>query len=396
MKYYIPKYYLDKLNRIVKSLAKKTSVVYEVHEDDTKLESAQVFVQDEYTGAVVMRNFNYVVVGVDLEINYKVGNYELVAELEHTGSGNIIRKINENYNVPVWYRDVNCKCDHCKTNRYRKNTFLLVDKTKDYDDYKQVGSNCLNEYTGIDAESIAEKLSRIGPILRLALGECDEMSDDFKEFLKESYRQYETVEEMSNLFYQILLKNGYSRDRENPFSELNNYQYDKNLEPKVKELLDVINTDWYEEENDYCYNVSVVLKLEYVEYKHWRILLSYLWSAMRYLEKQKIRELERAGLTQSYLGEVGQRIEFEVKDLKLLYTKWTNYSYQGEETYVYRILTTSNNVIIWSTGNPLTKKDSPDRFECYGKPFTKIKATIKNLEEYKGEKQTVVTRGVCL
>lgn len=387
MKYYIPVYYLSKAKNIIKSLSKKTKVTFEVYENDTHLEVAQLFVTDENTGGVVMRAFNYKVVGIELDVNYKIGDYELVAELEHTENGNIIRKINYNYNVPEMYRSTGCYCEHCKTNRLRKNTFLLADKSGSF---KQVGSNCLNDYTGIDSESVINKLSNLSFILR----EYEIGSDtEFEEFLREPVNRLEPVEEMSNLFYQILLKDGYKKDSANPFYELNNLNYDKSLEPKVKELLNVINTDWYENGNDYCHNVSVVLKNQYVEYKHWRILLSYLWSAMMYLERQKQRELARRGLNNEYLGELGSRIEFEIKSFKLLYTKYSNYTYSGEETYVYRILTTSNNVVIWSTGNILRESEE-GKFLCYSTPFTKIKATIKNLEEYRGEKQTVVTRGV--
>ena len=386
MKYYIPKYYLSKLNSLVKALSKKTKVVYKVYDTDTHLETAQLFVVDENTGGVVMRAFNYLVIGVELEVDYKIGDYELVAELEHTDGGNIIRKINYSYDVPEFYRSTKCYCEHCKTNRYRKNTFLLVDKSGNY---KQVGSNCLNEYTGVDSEALVNKCSNLSFIIESITGEVED--EAFKEYLKSNWRSYESVEDMANLFYQLLLKNGYKKEANNPFDGLNDLEYKKELEPEVKKLLDVINTDWYEEGNDYCYNVSVVLKLQYIEVKHWRILMSYLNSAMIYLQKKLEREMALKGLNNNYLGEVGKRIEFDVKAIKLLYTKWTNYSYNGEETYVYRILTTTNSVVIWSTGNILTVED--DKFKCYNRYFKSIKATIKSLEEYKGEKQTVVTRG---
>ena len=391
MWYYIPKYYLPKLNSLMKSLAKKTKVVYEVDENDTKLENAQFYVRDDESGNVVLRNFSYVVVNCNIEVDYKIGDYELVAELEHTGAGNIIRKINLKYDVPEMYRNTGCYCEHCKTNRARKNTFLLLDKSGNY---KQVGSNCLNDYTGIDSESVVEKVSRLTFLLRSAEYGYDQMEEEFREYLKNTYRHYETVEELSNLFYQILLKDGYSKESDNPFHDLNNIQYDKELQFKVDELLDVINTNWYEEDNDYCHNVKMVLNLWYVEPKHWRILLSYLNSAMLYLERQKARELERQGLKNEYLGEIGQRIEFEVKSFKLLYTYYTYYTPYGEENYCYRFLTPDNHIIIWSTSGRI--KEVEKGFELNDKFFKKLKGTIKNLEEYKGEKQTVITRGAVV
>lgn len=381
MKYYVPKYYLGKLEKLVKALQKKTNVKFEYDENDAKIEKFVDHSTPEY------KEYRYLAIGVELEIDYKVGDYELVAELEHTGNGNIIRQINFEIEVPKTYRSVPCQCEHCKTNRKRNNTFLLVDKQHNF---KQVGKNCLNEYTGIDTLSIINKVSALGFLLQEDMLELD---DEFKQWLTHSAPSYEPIDYMANLFYQIILKNGYSKV--SPFEDLNNLQYCDELQPKVEEILNVVNTDWYNDDNDYCYNVKIVLGLEYVEPKHWKILLSYINSAMLYLQKQEQKKLELQGLTNEYLGNVGDRIEFEVKAIKLLYTRYTNYSYRGEENYVYRILTTTNNVVIWTTQLSLIKNSAPDCFMCQQKPFTKIKATIKDLKEYKGEKQTIITRGKC-
>ena len=118
MKYYIPKYHLEKLEKLVKALQKKTNVTFEVFENDTKVEE---FVDYSQPDQPVYR---YLTIAVELEINYKVGDYELVAELEHTGAGNIIRQINKDIQVPTTYRNVPCRCEHCNTLRKRNNTHI--------------------------------------------------------------------------------------------------------------------------------------------------------------------------------------------------------------------------------------------------------------------------------
>ena len=375
MKYYIATYYRAKLEKLINALRKKTTVKYEVFNDDYKIQ----------TCTDGKNEYRYMTFGVDIEVDYKVGNYELVAELEHTGNGNIIRQINFDIEVPKSYRKVSCQCEHCKTNRQRKNTFLLVDKDNNF---KQVGKTCLNDYTGIDTLYIVNKVSSLH---FLTSGQVD---DEFLEFLKSnSAPKYEPLEVMANIFYQIVLENGYKKDDNNPFYNVNDYKYRDDLEDKVEQLLNVVNTDWYNDDSSYCYNVKVMLGLGYVEFRHWKLLLSYINSAMLYLQKQLAKELERQGLNNDYLGNVGDKIEFEVKSVKLLYTKYTNYSWRGEESYVYRILTTTNNVVIWNT--QLALNENTNFFECNSVPFTKIKATIKKLDEYKGEKQTVITRGKC-
>ena len=381
MKYYIPKIYLSKLEKIVKSLQKKTDVKFEYDEDDIKIET---FV-DHTTPA--HQEYKYLTIGVELEVNYKVGDYELVAELEHTVAGNIIRQINFEHSVPEMYRTTDCYCEHCQTKRKRNNTFLLVDKNNNF---KQVGKSCLNDYTGVDTISIIEKVNSLSFLLNKSFLGLDE---EFMNYLRTSAPKYEPLDYMANLFYQIIQKDGYSKERPNPFANLEDYKYNKDLDDKVEKILDIVNTEWYNDASDYCHNVKVMLKLGHIERKHWKLLLSYINSAMFYIQKQEQRELEKQGLTNEYLGNVGDKVEFEVKDIKILYTKHTNYSYRGEESYVYRILTTNNNIVIWNTQLALIKNENPDCFQCNGTPFTKIKATIKTLSDYKGEKQTVVTRG---
>lgn len=362
MKYYIPKFYLDKLEKLVKSLQKKTNVEFKVYEDDIKLETFIDHMSPEH------KRYKYLTIGIELNIDYKVGDYEIVAELEHHSIGNIIRQINMDYEVPNQYKTCEPICEHCNKIRNRANTFLLVDKNNNF---KQVGKTCLNDYTGIDTLSILNKVSSI----TFLLGNNLENDDEFKEYLFNYSPKYEPLDYMANLFYQIVLNEGYSKNNENPFKHYEDYQYRKDLEPKVEELLNVVNTNWYNENSNYCHNVKVMLGLEFIEYRHWRLLLSYINSAMTYLGNQFI-------LNNEYLGNIGDKIEFDVRSIKLLYSKRVDIGYnRWTSTGVYRIITTTNQVVIWNSSN-----DIPDNVKH-------IKATIKKLTEYKGEKQTVITRG---
>lgn len=378
MKYYITKYHLEKLEKLVKALQKKTNVTFEVFENDTKVEE---FVDHSQPDQPVYR---YLTIAVELEINYKVGDYELVAELEHTGAGNIIRQINKDIQVPTTYRNVPCRCEHCNTLRKRNNTFLLVDKNNNF---KQVGKNCLNEYTGIDTVSIINKVSSIS----FLLSEDLEYDVEFMEWLRSNNAPtYDPLDYMANIMYQIILEDGYSKESTDPFKHIREYNYRKELQPKVEEILNVVNTDWYKDENDYCHNVKVVLSLDYIEPKHWRILLSYINSAMNYLQRQQQKKLELEGLNNDYLGNVGDKVEFEIQTMKLLYTRETYYTWRGEISYVYRIVTTTNQVVIWKTS---TSVDCDNMLLTDASTFKGLKGTIKELNEYKGEKQTVITRG---
>lgn len=77
-----------------------------------------------------------------------------------------------------------------------------------------------------------------------------------------------------------------------------------------------------------------------------------------------------------YLGNVGDRITFTA-------TARLISSYEGEYGWsgLYKFVDDDGNIIMWSTNKELDNSK-----------YT-ITATIKNLQEYRGEKQTVVTRG---
>lgn len=88
--------------------------------------------------------------------------------------------------------------------------------------------------------------------------------------------------------------------------------------------------------------------------------------------------------TSIYYGEPKQRITHKVK-LKEVYSFETNYTYRGETSYLYLFEDSENHVFTWrtSTGFGVDLKN--------GAEIT-IKGTIKEHREYKGTRQTVLTR----
>ena len=221
MKYYIFRFNLGKLKSLVKKLAKKTEVKFDYDENDIKQER------------ILVANGVYAIctkIGVELDINYKVGDYDIIAELEHHTEGNIIRAINPKYSVPTQYRTCKPYCEHCNKLRNRANTYLLIDANNNY---KQVGKSCLKDFIGYDSTKVISMIDSINSLIR---------DYNEEEIINESnYCKYRELKELANKFYQILLKDGYTKDKNDPFFELENYKYNKDLEPMVDELLNVIN-----------------------------------------------------------------------------------------------------------------------------------------------------------
>ena len=83
-----------------------------------------------------------------------------------------------------------------------------------------------------------------------------------------------------------------------------------------------------------------------------------------------------------YIAEVGETVKVNVT-LMNVFTYKTHFSYYGETNYIYKFADEQGNVIVWKTSSGQDVEE--------GKNYT-IKGKVKELSEYKGERQTVLTR----
>ena len=94
------------------------------------------------------------------------------------------------------------------------------------------------------------------------------------------------------------------------------------------------------------------------------------------------KRAELAPKTESeYIGKVGEKIEVEaVFEKKFTYE--TNYTYYGETNYILKFKA-NGNTVVWKTSSWQDLEE--------GKTY-KVKGTVKEHSEYRGDKQTVLTR----
>lgn len=154
---------------------------------------------------------------------------------------------------------------------------------------------------------------------------------------------------------------------------------DLQMRPKedVEKFIKWVDQKCSERPTDYIKSVQLVLKLHEVNERALNILCSAINSYLK--DVQRGKEFESS--TSKYVGNVKDKIQFTIKDAKLLYNKYYGYGYNGTEYSVYRIVGTDGNVYIWGTSN-----DSFDVGDT-------IAATVKDHRNYRGEQQTVITRG---
>lgn len=93
-----------------------------------------------------------------------------------------------------------------------------------------------------------------------------------------------------------------------------------------------------------------------------------------------------------YLGEVGKRLTVNVT-LKKSFSFENTFGYQTSTTYIHSFEDGVGNVIIWKTANSLTEYEyGPGTYTPHALVSCDLTGTVKEHSEYRGVKQTILTR----
>jgi hypothetical protein len=143
---------------------------------------------------------------------------------------------------------------------------------------------------------------------------------------------------------------------------------------------------WIAEQDDskssYIHNLKLVCGMERVHSYHYGILASLIPTWNKSLVREAERKAKEAAESNSkHVGNIGERITFNVASTKIV-TSWeTDYG----TMWLVKFVSVEGNVFMWkaSSLNAL-----PDDFEL----VKKITGTVKNHDEFRGIKQTFINR----
>lgn len=320
-----------------------------------------------------INNVTYPMVEVAVSGKAIVSGWEYVGMIEHTKFGNMVYSQEE---MPVEYRDADAHCDHCNIDRFRNKSYVV--RNIESGIYKQLGGTCLKDYTnGLDSDLVANYMSYF------------KLVEDFSNVSNwGSIKSYYSLD-MVLSFAHISIKNhgfvksGYSGST---VSIVNNmidgnpvdFDYDiKDLEEGEAESKKAL--EWLFNQassSDYIHNLQTVCKGSSIGQEKLALVVSLMGVFSRSTEEKKEVEKEvKNESTSDYVGSVGERIEFKVKSFKNIHSMQTIYGW----SYMYQILDQEDNVYIWRTGKWFDEMDT-------------IKGTVKEHNEFRGVKQTVLTR----
>ena len=359
-------YAIDKLNRRAKRL-KCTPLTYEIIKEYNVEDKDGMFADHYYT----------------VEISGQppqVKGYKFVGKVEHIKDGvNIVYNFQDGLDLNK-YRKTKSYCDHCKTRRYRKNTYIFQN-TKTGKTV-QIGSTCVKDFFG---HSIPE-LTVYGEVLKT----LDDLDSDYD--MGSSAGRYINLDMFMLYATNEILQYGFisktkAKEEFPPISStadiVLNIMYDNvkvEISDKAKALKDKVMA-WgkslsdRKDLNDYMYNLSVIFQLDYIDFQH----IGFAASAVTAYQKEKDQlKPKQAKKESQYFGTVGKREDFELT-YKFVHAWSGHYGY----TFLYKFEDKDGNVAIWKSSNDID-------FDIDEK--VTLKGTVKEHSDYDGIKQTVLTR----
>lgn len=319
------------------------------------------------------------VVDVDLKYpDYKLGSYKLIAIIDHTKSKteNAIYRYNEAAEIPTKYRTAPPCCDHCRTKRQRNNTALLMDSTSG--ELKQVGIDCLKEYTGINALDVIRAFIALEVLF-------EELDTERGHYTGGAPAHVAIIDYIAYCINYINHK-GYDKSLKTlAFDEVykrNSPATDADRET-ARKVIDYFKNGRFDDE--FLHNIHMHTQQEYTRENG---LLAYSYKAYQ-------KEMERAAKLAAkaaeaakieYYGNIGDK----VKNIQVTGRVITSYSYHVSyynyiTTYIYEFKDSANHVFTWKSQKEIELNDD-------GQFYGRISGTIKAHEEYNGTKQTVLTR----
>lgn len=290
--------------------------------------------------------------------------WRLLARIDHTESGNIVMNISSE-DIPRHYYYDPGKCDHCHTNRNRKHTYII--KSED-GEYKQVGIKCSEDY-------ICENFFEWTAYWCSCLSVFKKMEEDsFSEEGVKSAEEYYEVRDIIAHSIDAINKYGYNKeDGSTKYQVLTSINKGKKIDSSCFDLADRI-IGWIfsldESESDYIHNIQVCFNNGYVKSNEVPLIISSYPYFRGYMARMESCRLS------SHKYNVGDKVTIKTNDFKQVTALDSIYGI----VYIYRFTDSEHNVYTWKTGKYI------------GGNITSVTGTVKACKEYKGEKQTELTR----
>lgn len=287
-------------------------------------------------------------------------------------------------------------CDHCKTTRTRRKTYVVRDMNNGTQ--LQVGRSCIKDFTGwqgnvawLEKNNTSEE-GFFGEVGRIDYSPATVLATAWaviKEngFVPASRPWDTTTKELVDMALYPNLKNAKEREFAESLRPLA-----KEAAPRAEEIRSFILSDEFAGDSDYVFNLKAATGGERVSPRNFGLLVSAPQAYARHQERTLIREAKaKLGEGSQWVGHPADkakkikasRLELEVTVAGLYY----NHGDYGTTT-IYTLVGTDGNLFKWFASDDKLGDTEGARFV--------IKGSVKKHEEWKGTKETHLTRCVVV
>jgi len=332
----------------------------------------------------------------------KLAGWSFVGRIEHLKTDDGVANLIYNApgtEVPIKYREREQLCDHCKVNRYRKDTFIVQ---HDNGETKQVGSTCLSDFLGVDASRFLAWAS----LIQVFTGSLDDKWNNESggrqsrayplwqildvaaaSYMDRGYvsrdKAYETDSMATADVISSYLTAKTDKERNALITPCPSEEWKikgKNLAKEAEEfVLELATRDFADLDNDYLCNLAVVGKAGFCPWK----AVGILGSAIVAVERDKERRNKNAeNLNSKHQGVIKHRIV--VEDATVILARPFEGMYGSGIIYRFRA---DGNLYTWFASNHNTSLDVDD--------VVSFVATVKKHDTDKyagGAEVTIVNR----
>lgn len=324
----------------------------------------------------------------------KIAGWTFVATIQHTDDGNILRKVGDTH-IPAKYRNVSTICEHCNTQRNRKDTYVLFNESKN--EYKQVGRNCLADFFGHDALMYAERAQYLCDLSDIAEAGEDmgfgggggPHYDALEVYLSHvaqcirvegwlsrsrAREMYGAVQATADIAYEHMSRQMKPSQNFKPlYTEIN--QESSDLADKAIEWCSNIEG---EDIADYLHNIRIIARRGVVESRDMGLGASIVAAYQRHLNDLHQKELRaKRSEIAKHVGTIGDRTIF-----KLYVESVITCDSAFGTSFLHIMSDAEGNVYKWFSST--TTLDANKEYL--------LKGTIKKHGEYKGVKENVLSR----
>lgn len=325
----------------------------------------------------------------------KLNGWTFKGTLQHLEEGTLLRLVPDAGEIPVRFRTVKPYCEHCQVNRFRKDTFIVQHEAGEF---KQVGRQCLKDFLG---HTDPQNLANFAELLAACGEMCEDAEDDgwmglgggkVKRFSLLTFLGYsaEAIRQHGFISRKTASENG--RQSTSDVALMSMFPPPKDQCDRDWKRLEVSEEsaalaatakEWAVQEfsarvepTDFEHNLLVIAKGESMEERNAGLAAFVVQAYRRSVEKA---ELHKREANSNWVGEVGKRL----RNLELTVVNSTGWETDFGFTTLYKMVDSTGNIFIWksTTGAGLEQ----------GKTY-KVTGTVKKHDEYRGVKQTELSR----